>query len=810
MKKSLEFSPLRLTSHIGRTQGSPLRLTAFILLACIYLLAGCAAEKAFKKGAKTAAMGDIDGAVVHYQEALVIEPDNLTYRVELEKARTVAAMKHFSKGEEYQKGRKYDVAEIEFQIALLMDPTFRKAEYAIIQVRKLKDSDDYYKKGLGLLDAKKNAEARTAFKKALSLNSKNEAAKTALDKLKDVKTRLDGFDLSLKSTKPITLKFKDTGIKEVFEIISKLSGINFIFDEDLKDQKISIFLQDATFEQAMDLLLLTNKLFAKVVTENTVIIIPKTPAKIKQYQDLVIQTVFLSHIEAKKAVNLLRALLQLKQVHVNEELNAIIIRDEPERIKLAKKVIEANDIPDAEVMMEVEIIEVSRDKLSELGLNLSTSSLSAGIYSPDAVANPDSGFTTSMTYGQLKDLSSNSNLLFSPLPQVVFNFKKTQGGAKTLANPKIRVVNNGKAKIHIGDRIPIITSTLLSTGQSQTSVQYQDVGVKLNVEPNIHIEGDVTIKVSLEVSSIGTPVTDPVSKLPVAYQIGTRSAETVLNLRDGETQVMGGLIRDDERNTKVSIPLLGEIPVLGRLFSNNSDQKSKSDILLAITPHVLRSVEIPSEDVTTIWSGREDEFSVRAPFESFREKEGAQVDEKVEEEKRPASTSLPSSIPLPGSPVTAPPTESQPSGQDAATVTQPAGKGTLYITAPKGVKVDQEFTVGVSLGEVTNLYGASINLSYDPALLEFVRVTEGGFLKQDGKSTSFMHAVNAAEGRVTVGMTRLGGAGGVSGAGGLFSAEFKAKGEGTAAIGFQDGTLKDPTLATITSATSGAEVAITK
>lgn len=797
-------------SQKSEVRGQKMRRWELLLLLFILFLAGCAAEKAFKKGAKTAAMGDIDGAVVYYQEALTLEPDNLSYRIELEKARTAAAMNHFSKGEAYQKERKYDAAEIEFQIALLMDPTFRKAEYAIIQVRKLRDSDDHYKKGLGLLDAKKNAEARSAFKKSLSLNPKNEAAKTALEKLKEVRTRLDGFELSLKSTKPITLKFKDTGIKEVFEIISKLSGINFIFDEDLKDQKISIFLQDATFEQAMELLLLTNKLFAKVVTENTVIIIPKTPAKIKQYQDLVIQTVFLSHIEAKKAVNLLRALLQLKQVHVNEELNALIIRDEPERIKLAQKVIEANDIPDAEVMMEVEIIEVSRDKLSELGLNLSTSSLSAGIYSPDAIAKQDSGFATSMTYGQLKDLSSNSNLLFSPLPQAVFNFKKTQGGVRTLANPKIRVVNNGKAKIHIGDRVPIITTTAQVGVGTQTNVQYQDVGVKLNVEPNIHIEQDVTIKLSLEVSSIGTPLTDPNTKLVVAYQIGTRSAETVLNLRDGETQVIGGLIRDDERNTKVVIPLLGEIPILGRLFSTNSDQKNKSDILLAITPHVLRSVEIPSEDVTTIWSGREEEFSVRAPFESFREKEGVQVEEKVEVEKRPVSASLPSPIPLPGSTVPAPAAEPQPSGQEGAAVTQPAGKGTLYITAPKGVKVDQEFTVGVNLGEVTNLYGASINLSYDPALLEFVRVTEGGFLKQDGKSTSFMHAVNAAEGRVTVGMTRLGGVGGVSGAGGLFSAEFKAKGEGTAAIGFQDGTLKDPALATITSATSGVEVAITK
>lgn len=785
-----------------------------ILLILIFSIAGCAADRAFKEGAAT---GDVDEAVLHYNKALSLEPNNLTYRVELEKAKASAAMKHFAKGDGYLKENKFDAAEIEYQIALLMDPTFRKAEHAILMVRKLRDSDGYYKKGMGLIENKKTAEARTAFKKAISLNPKNQAAKDALEKYKEIKTRLDGFELSLKSTKPITLKFKDTSIKEVFEILSKLSGINFIFDEDLKDQKISIFLQDATFEQAMELLLLTNKLFAKAVTENTVIVIPKTPAKVKQYQDLVIQTFYLSHIEAKKAVNLLRALLQLKQIHVNDDLNALIVRDEPERIKLAQKILEANDIPEAEVMMEVEIIEVSRDKLSDLGLSLSTSSMAAGIYSSDAVkSNADSAFATSMTYGSLKNLYSDTNLLFSPIPQAVFNFKKSQGGAKTLANPKIRVINNGKAKIHIGDRIPIITSTGITGGATQTNVTYQDVGVKLNVEPNIHIEQDVTIKLSLEVSSVGTPLKDK-EGLTVAYQIGTRTAETTLNLRDGETQVIGGLIRDDERNSKVSIPLLGEIPILGRLFSTHSDQNSKTDILLAITPHVLRGLEVPSEEVTTIWSGKEDEFLNRAPFESFREKEetmplpsggpaipGGVVAPGV------SSTAVPGRI-APSKEGNLPPTVEQPAlPQESSTAPPLSGKGMIYISSPKDVKVDHEFTTTITLGDVTNLYGASVNISYNPALLEFVRVAEENFLKQDGKSTSFMHAVNTADGRVTIGITRLGQVGGVSGTGGLFSVVFKGKGEGTSPLSFQDYSLRDPTMAVLPTTASGVEVKITK
>src|SRR3989337_1187605 len=186
-----------------------------ILLVLTFSLAGCAANKAFKEGGKTAAGGDADGAVLHYQKALSLEPNNLSYRIELEKARSIAAMKHFSTGNGYLKENKYDAAEMEYQIALLMDPSVRKAEQMITQVRKLKDSDDYYKKGMELLDAKKTAEARTAFKKSVSLNPKNQAAKDALDKLKEVRTKLDGFELSLKSVKPITLKFRDKSVKPI-------------------------------------------------------------------------------------------------------------------------------------------------------------------------------------------------------------------------------------------------------------------------------------------------------------------------------------------------------------------------------------------------------------------------------------------------------------------------------------------------------------------------------------------------------------------------------------------------------------------
>lgn len=580
-----------------------------LLFVLIFALAGCATMADIRDGDMLAAQGRWDEALDSYSDALEKDPVNLEYRMKVERAKLEAASTHLKKGEELLAGKDYDRAILEAQVAIALNPALKRAQFLSVEAKKRKDAEYYYKTGVDFLNANKKAEARAAFKKALSLNPVHDEAKSELEKLRaEKKTVIGGYELNLKSDKPITLKFKDTRIKDIFDIISKLSGINFIFDEGVKKKKASIYIEKATFEQAMDLLLMTNRLFQKVVNENTIIIIPDTKAKRQQYQDLLIHTFYLSNLKAKKAVNLLRTLLHIKSIYINEELNTIVVRDTPEVIELADKILKANDLADAEVMLDVEILEVARSSSENLGLDLSPDEIKAGVSSLDA--------NNVLTYNTLKRFS-RSDMVFS-IPDVVINLQKQAGNVKTLANPKIRVANKKKAKVHIGDRIPIITVTT-NQGVTTDNVQYVDVGVKLNVEPVIHLDNEVSMKVKLEISSLGTATTTPSGS--TVYQIGTRNAETELRLHDGETQVIGGLINDVERSKTVKVPLLGDIPVIGRLFSSVDDSSTETDILLSITPHIIRIKETADPEVTSIWSGRGQEFSAAPPFEKFREEE---------------------------------------------------------------------------------------------------------------------------------------------------------------------------------------------
>ncbi|MBE9537160.1 MAG: type II secretion system protein [Proteobacteria bacterium] len=581
-------------------------------LICLILLTACSARKFIKKGDMYAAQNHWDEALDNYSEAMEKDPYSKEVRLKVARAKFEAAAFHLKKGEKLLAEGDYERAMLEGQIATALAPSIKRAYFLTTEAKKRKDAIFYYSTGLDFVRKGKNDKARAAFKKALSLNPALDDAAAELNKLQaDKKTVMGGYELNLRSKRPITLKFKSAPITNAFDIISKLSGINFIFDEGVKKKKTSLYLENATFQQALELLLMTNKLFHKVVNENTIIIIPETKAKRQQYQDLLIHTFYLSNIEAKKAVNLLRTLLKVKSIYVNEALNTIVVRDTPEVVALAEKILMANDMADAEVMLDVEILEVSRGNSENLGLDIGVDAKITGKL-VDLSQNP----TSNLTYGTLKRFS-RSDMLFT-IPDIAINLKKSQGKVNLLANPKIRVLNKKKAKIHIGDRIPIVTVTT-NNGVTSDNIQYVDVGVKLNVEPTIHINKEISLKLTLEKSSLGEP--ERTGSGGTVYPIGTRIIETELRINDGETQIIGGLIQDEERGSTIKIPFFGDIPILGRLFSSESNTGGKTDILLSITPHIVRLKGIADPEFSSIWSGRGQEFSSQTPFESFSEED---------------------------------------------------------------------------------------------------------------------------------------------------------------------------------------------
>ncbi|MBJ6800677.1 cohesin domain-containing protein [Geomonas propionica] len=607
-------------------------------------LSGCAAGRtAFSKAEQLEREGNLDAALVKYAEVASKHPDVGEYRVKLINVTEAAAKVHFKKGEAFLDNKNYEEALREFQSAYAMDPTYVEAKARGDQALKLRNAQTYLQEGADFERDHKLREAMTSYQHVLQFEPENKAAKAGLDRiLAGKKQKLDGFELNLKSTKPITLKFKDAKLKDIFNILTQLSGINFVFDEGVKDVNVSLHLENGSFQQAMELLTGMQKLEKKVLNESTIIIYPKTPDKIKQYEELFVQTFYLNKLDAKKAVNLVRTMLQVKKIYVNEEANALVIRDTPEVVEVARKILEANDVPDAEVLLEVEVFELSKKDSETFGMLLSRYSTSLGITGPNAPATgspfladtlSSTSTTAAATTGTTTTASTGINNLLNvfrmrgyngwlTVPNATFNFGKTLSNGETLSNPKIRVKNREKAKFNVGTRVPITTTSSTSTGTS-VNVQYVDVGVKVNAEPTIQLNNEVSIKLGLEVSSILQRDTIGTDQATTVVTIGTRNLDTVLSLKDGETSIIGGLIQKSKTDSKNKVFLLGDIPILGSLFSNTADANDKSELLLAITPRIVRGVTVPENDVAAFWSGREDEPSTNKPYQSFIEPEFA-------------------------------------------------------------------------------------------------------------------------------------------------------------------------------------------
>lgn len=617
-----------------------LGMAGYLLLAI-----GCAPSKALRLGDQLMNEENWEDAVFAYQEAVKENPRDLELRKKLGEARSNAAQLHFLKGKEHLKEKKIPMAIEEFQRALTLDPLNAERQSAFAAALRIKDAEERYAVGLKLLKAGKSIEALREFERTLELDPSHLPAQKMVAQLTE---EIKEEEISIKRKEPITLRFQDARIKEVFEVIAKTFSINILFDKDVKDDIVTIFLKDASFKEALNMILTTNNLFMKKVSDDTIIVIPKTKPKVDQYQDLLIRTFYLTNAKAKEMVNLLRTMLETKRVFVNEELNAIVIRDSPEKIKLAEKIIEANDRKVAEVMFEVEILEVDKTNSLKYGFKFSPNQITAQI-TPSPI-----------NLEQLTDLGPASYLF--TLPSVILDLLKQESDVRILANPRIRVLNNKSAKVNIGDRVPILLTTTITTpstttqiaGQTtSTAIEFKDVGIKLTAEPNIHLNNSVTLNLHLEVSSLGELL--DLGNGVKQFKFGTRSADTILNIRDGETVIIGGLIQDEERNTVNRVPGLGDIPVLGRLFENKDKGKVKTDVMLTITPHVVRGLETPEEAIRSFWSGTEEAYSTK-PLFSDLPTVGPSGPSSTPPEPPPSP-----GLPQPLTPVPSPPTGTPPS-----------------------------------------------------------------------------------------------------------------------------------------------------
>jgi general secretion pathway protein D len=728
------------------------KLFTLALAASAVLTAGCAAERLHHEGLASIDNGKYEEGIGKLQEAVRRDPNNLSFRLDLRAREEAAVQKLIAEADAARGAGRRDEAGSDYRRVLAIDPANDRAlrglegvvgdqRHAVAIAGASKDvANNELDRGEAVVRAVLAEDP--GFAPAIALQQKIVAQRGPVQATPKLKTR---------DNRPVTLQFRDANTKMVFEVLSRETGINFVFDKDIKlDGKTTIFVQDVPIESAIDLVLGQNQLARQVLSPNMVMIYPNTAAKQKDYQDEIVKTIYLSDADPKQAQTLIKTMLNPKAMFVDERSGVIVVRDTPEIVRMAEKLVSSVDLPDAEVMLEVEVLEITHSRMNQLGIQY-----------PGQVSLAMSAAAGRSLF--LSDLhkQNSGTISVSPLG-VTLNALQTSGNTNTLASPRIRARNKEKAKILIGQRVPVLTNSVTPTSTGAPvvtgSIQYLDVGLTLEVEPTIHRDGDVAIKLALEVSTLGDAVTNSAGS--VAYKIGTRNTNTTLQLKDGETQILAGLIQDSDTRSANNIPGLGDIPLLGRLFGTQTHSRDKTEIVLAVTPRIIRAQRRPSSDNTEFWYGTESSTrsgplggmtleaggtatagvanirpipvvgalpapstvlqSTFVPAPAAAAPAAAAVDAPASDAAGGAATAPASPAPTPdGAPPTAP---------GSAAPSAPGGPPALSWQAPTEVSVGEEFDVTLQLASPQGLTQLRSQVKFDPAAVELLGATAGGLV----------------------------------------------------------------------------------
>lgn len=724
----------------------PMRL-ASMLLVCVLALGGCAAQEAYREGVVQSEAGNHEAALRQFEKASALESGSAQYKISVQRARANLATEHERRYDELIAKGLFAEARSLFEASLRQTPNSDQMHSRLQAAQAAKRHEQWMVEAQRLAAKGPTEGAKVTVRRILSENPQHAEANKLLSQWEQAEASASPSNpgsLNEGFQTPITIEFKDAPLKTVFEVISRISGLNFVFDKDVRtDQKTSIYLKNSNVEAALQLTLLTNQLARRVLDGNSVLIYPNSQAKQKDYQPLTVKVFYLANAEAKTVAASLKTLLKTRDVVVDDKMNMIIMRDSPEAVRLAEKLVAVQDLAEPEVMLEVEVLEVKRSKLMDLGVRW-----------PDQLSlNPIAADGANLTLADLWSVTRDrtGRTIGAAVGSADIRAKKTDSDSDILANPRIRVRNRDKARILIGDRVPNITSTSTSTGFVAESISYVDVGLKLDVEPIIYVDGDVAIKMSLEVSNLVEQVATKSGS--IAYRIGTRSAQTVLRLRDGENQVLAGLISNEDRRSANKVPGLGELPIAGRLFGNQLDDNSRTEIVLSITPRVLRNIARPGAHALEFASGTESDFGGQAPAPSSGNAPKAQTPNSTQ------PTNAGSVDPSDKSKAPQPSPEAGSSNPSASAPPAPAASATssakISWQAPSTVSRSQNFTIQLTLQSDTPVLSVPVSMGFDPTTVQVVSVQEGDLLKQGGTASSFVHRIDPS-GQILFTSTRSG------------------------------------------------------
>ena len=548
------------THRADAIRRSILGAAGVLALACV---AACATSAALSRARVAEEQQDYDRAVVEYTQIVKEHPDNQDARLALDRARIRASQDHFQRGRRLEAVGRYEEALLELQLAAELNPSNG-------------DVDDLLRSTRLALRNKIAVSREGKTRLETVIDHAREAAPPGLELPKDIKL-------------PSSLVFRDASSRDVLTALARFANVNITFDPAFREMPLTIEVRNSTLEDALNSVTATTHTFYRVTAPRTVTIVPDTPAKRREYEEEIVRTFYLSNAELKETIDLLRIVVDARRLAGMPGTNAITIKDSPERVAAAGRVITAIDKARPEVVIDVELLEVDRTKLREYGLQLASPG-SPGINGA-ADVNAE-GFT-------LRDLRTltQSDVFLTGVPALFYRLLKSDSNTRALANPQLRTTDGIAAQARFGERVPVPVTTFspIAAGgvpqQPITSFNYENIGVNIDITPRTHHNDDVSLTMKVEVSSISGV---GFGNLPT---FASRFINTVLRLRDGETNVFAGLIRDDERVVVDGVPGLSDIPGIGRLFTHTKKEAQETDILLTLTPHIVRVLDLSEADL---------------------------------------------------------------------------------------------------------------------------------------------------------------------------------------------------------------------
>ncbi len=769
-------------------------LIFFLLLALGLPLSAESAKSLYAKGKIAEARQSYEQAYDFYKQAYDQRPQDLTYRSAYERLRFLAGASHVHRGQLLREAGRLEEALAEFQKAADIDPASAIAKQEIKVTQQM-------------IDAAKSTTPHAAAPEPSVLDRRLQQASGPVE-------------LGAIPNVPINLKITEDS-KVIYETIGKLAGVNVLFDPDYTSRRIKVELNSVSLEEALQIVALESKTFWRPVTPNTIFVAADNPAKRKDLEQSVIKTFYLSNLsqptELQDVVNALRQILEIARIQPLPSEGAIVVRGNPDQIALAQKLVGDLDRSKPEVVVDVAVMQINRDKKRTLGINPPTSMTvqlqpnvnTTTTTTPTTTNNGTNGTNnginnnTGTSSGGSINLNALGNLNATDFQVTISSATVTalfsDSNTKLVQNPQIRAVDGQKASLKIGDRVPVATGSFQpgigGVGINplvNTQFQYLDVGVNIDVTPNIHSNGEVTLKVAMDISSVtGQSNIGGISQ-PI---IGQRKIEHVVRLREGEANLMGGMLEDLQTKSLTGIPGLAQIPILKYLFGQTATEHSETETVFVLIPHIVRRQVLSELNQQAIDVGTASSIGLRRVSRGTQSAPATQA-------PGPASGAGSVSVPQPQS---APASSAPPPPQ---LMQRGAGQASFAFDPPSSTqKVGSTFTVNVLLNGAQNVYSVPLQLSYDPKLLQVANVSNGTLLSQDGQPVAVVHRDDDSSGTLQVTATRPPGASGISGQGPVVTLTFVAKAPGQGSLTIAKGGARDPAMQALPVA--GATAAVT-